>query len=174
MATQTTCQICGRAIKLVRGTIAHHGYRRREGYGQTRSCYGTRFHPYEIACDAIERYAGEVRRHMADTENAMRDITLEPPHQLARHIRRGGFIVNTVMVPRPEPFRHDENSIAVRSPDSYAYLLDKRLRELRGAIAEDEAELAYLAERLAKWKLAHGGADFVKVSSLALCDEKQK
>jgi hypothetical protein len=47
------CQICGRPIKDKKGFIAHHGYKRPYGVGQTSSCLGARFLPYEESRDRI-------------------------------------------------------------------------------------------------------------------------
>jgi len=51
--TNTHCQICGRAILANTGVIAHHGYKRPGDGWQTSSCFGARYRPYEIACDAL-------------------------------------------------------------------------------------------------------------------------
>lgn len=48
-----TCPCCFRAIAVVSGTMAHHGFKR-PGHGQqTRSCAGIQFKPLELSPDGL-------------------------------------------------------------------------------------------------------------------------
>lgn len=48
-----TCQCCVRAIAVVDGLMAHHGYRRPGDGWQTASCQGIRYQPLEVANDGL-------------------------------------------------------------------------------------------------------------------------
>jgi hypothetical protein len=50
---QMTCQCCGRFVKANTGVIAAHGYRRPSGIGQTASCRGAHFLPFEVSRDRL-------------------------------------------------------------------------------------------------------------------------
>jgi hypothetical protein len=72
VATQMTCQVCGRGIFAETGFIAHHGYTRPYEGVQTASCRGARVLPFEASRDALEKeieaveeIATKLRAHIA-------------------------------------------------------------------------------------------------------------
>jgi hypothetical protein len=78
--TPTTCQVCGREIKLkargyLAGTIADHGYKR-PGWGyNSGGCPGERCVPYEVGHEAlrgwIKTLKAEYRRTNEELEKTM-------------------------------------------------------------------------------------------------------
>jgi hypothetical protein len=87
--SRTTCQICGRAIKAGNGLIAHHGYQR-PGHGwQTNSCFGARYRPYEVACDALPPAIVGLGAYIARQQTTLASLLESPPATLA-YERRGG------------------------------------------------------------------------------------
>lgn len=49
-----TCACCDRAIAVVGGTMAHHGYERPGNGWQTQSCAGVRFPPIEVSSAGLK------------------------------------------------------------------------------------------------------------------------
>lgn len=117
----TTCQICGRAIKANTGLIAHHGYRRPYPQLQTRSCFGARRLPYEVAHDAIDEYLLLLKRWLLDVKFARTTLVMSPPDQLQYRHKRDAWDQGTMIdVSRPDNF--DPNNLGPLLPRSYAAL----------------------------------------------------
>lgn len=166
MTKITTCQICGREIKTVRGypivavdgrgrqsaetdeTIAHHGYERPGDGWQTASCMGARWRPYEAACDAIPLAIEACERHLESTRAALAKWLAEPPQGITRepslYDRR-----DPVTLLRPDNF--DPEMPPGRDWDGYAGLYDRRRAEFTRSITASERQLSSMRKRLANW-----------------------
>lgn len=63
-----TCAVCFRPIAVIRGHMAHHGYRR-TGFGfQTASCPGVNFKPLEVSTEGLEWLISSVRNQYEQAE----------------------------------------------------------------------------------------------------------
>lgn len=120
-----TCPCCFRQIAVVRGTMAHHGYRRPGPGRQTASCPGVRFAPLEDSLEGLEWLIGQTRRSLAAAQKAydgrdalssipvvergkLRDVTKSDPdwrlvldrhvHELERDLRWLTADLNTLVV----------------------------------------------------------------------------
>jgi hypothetical protein len=151
----TTCQICGRAIKASKGTIAHHGYQR-PGHGwQTASCFGAKWRPYEVASDALPPAIASLEHYIADTELAHLAHTYEMPAVLRVRSTRFDAYGRMVEIARPAGFNPDrrfgpDGSSHVAYHDAY-----RRLRsELESSIRSAKADLVLMRQRLADWRPA--------------------
>jgi hypothetical protein len=149
----TTCQICGRAIKAAKGVIAHHGYQRPHQQGwQSGSCFGARFQPYGVACDAIPLAITQAEQFVAATEQQLAKLRSDPPAKLHYAKARGSWApANWVDLPRPEGF-DPLTRPATWTPGTYAAeffgQLSARERDVKGA----REHIAFLTERLKAWK----------------------
>lgn len=108
LADLRTCQVCGRAIKTVQAypvievdghrqqatekgeTIAHHGYQRPGDGWQTSSCFGARWRPYEIACDALPTLIASCERKIDTLVEAINNWRIEAPAKLDEEETRYG------------------------------------------------------------------------------------
>lgn len=169
----THCQICGRAIRTVVGygstgatdtdmaagrtdRIAHHGYQRpyKQGW-QTGSCFGARWRPYEVACDALPPAIKGVESYIANQQTGLAKFMLEPPAKLQYDKSRGGFRGKSEMidVPKPDGFVFDENKKSFQMTDRHSYealYLGQRAGYLSN-IKLAEMDLAAMQKRLADW-----------------------
>lgn len=169
---ETHCQICGRAIRTVAGygstgatetdmaagrtdRIAHHGYQRpyKQGW-QTGSCFGARWRPYEVACDALPPAIKGVENYIANQQTGLAKFMLEPPAKLQYDKSRGSFRgkPEVVDVPKPEGFVFDENKKSHQmTMHAYEYLyLDQRSGYL-SRIKFAEMDLVAMQKRLSDW-----------------------
>ncbi|MDA9522537.1 hypothetical protein XI06_20175 [Bradyrhizobium sp. CCBAU 11434] len=72
-----TCQVCGRLIFAATGSIAHHGYRRPWGGGQTSSCEGAMCAPFEANRSRLGRLIEELRADVAASLRILEDVDAE-------------------------------------------------------------------------------------------------
>jgi hypothetical protein len=72
-----TCQCCGRSIFAATGSIAHHGYRRPWGGGQTSSCSGARCSPFEASRARLGHLIEELRNEKASKIRIVEDVDAE-------------------------------------------------------------------------------------------------
>lgn len=140
----TTCQICGRAIKTVvcysglghdakedhaagrTDRIAHHGFQRphQQGY-QTGSCFGAKWRPYEVACDAIPILIAIMKNQEANLRTLLAKHLAEPPAKLQYNKTRGSWQkAEWVDVPKPDGFVFDpeKKSYSYSDRGGYDYL----------------------------------------------------
>jgi len=149
MTPSTHCQICGRAILANTGLIAHHGYTRPGSGWQTASCFGARWKPYEIACDALPpaiRSCDGFRKMVVKTKA---DYLSDPPAELVIEPRQYTN-EKPVTVTRPDGFKTDKQPGSWRSRTYEAKfwsLISAQIREIRSA----EESLKYMRQRLADW-----------------------
>jgi hypothetical protein len=141
-----TCQICGRAIKAKHGLIAHHGYRRPGGGWQTASCFGAKYRPYELACDALEKCIPWSEAQLAGAETSLAEFVADPPAKLIWRPRVG----NPIETVRPDGFEADGFHVCI--PNSYASLFQTERSRRKQEIKDRKAELEYLRQRLANWE----------------------
>ena len=167
------CQICGRAIKTVLGypveavdgrgsrafqtgeTIAHHGYERPGDGWQTSSCFGARWRPYELACDAIPVLVAVLERKIDTLTHVINDWRISPPETLVEERTRQGR----------EPITHNrpDGYDAIKAtetggsyiPHSYDAEFKKaqwgRLRGIKSA----KQSIEFLQKRMADWPSRH-------------------
>lgn len=179
-AKTATCQICARAILANTGKIAHHGYTR-PGHGwQTSSCFGARFRPYEVACDALPLAIKSVEAHINRVEALLTEWLASPPAAIhcthERGDRRSAWgdkyrVEWSVMLPvgfdpaapvdkhndcqapwdyAPQP----RSNYGVRPADIkiYAAVYASRIAEFRADLTGSKETRDYFAKRLAEWK----------------------
>jgi hypothetical protein len=146
----TTCQICGRAIKAANGKIAHHGYRRPNSGWQTASCFGARWRPWEVACDAIEPAIAAAKRFQEGQEKLLAEIKAEPPAELFVKPRYGYSL--TEKAPRPEGFDQTQRPVAYRMNQRYERAYFDRIDIHTRNIREAGEDIVALRQRLASWE----------------------
>jgi hypothetical protein len=150
----TTCQICGRAIKANTGLIAHHGYKRPGQGWQTASCFGAKYRPYEVACDAIPEAIAAAERFRDHTMVQHLLLVYEPPAQLdvSRRDAYGSRRGEPRYVAIPANFDATKGSPGSYRPDTYESafwpIVHKRQQELRNV----NEYIAEMRKRLAAWK----------------------
>lgn len=148
---ETTCQICGRAIKLLNGRIAHHGYRRPGGGWQTPSCMGAGYRPYEVAHDGLDTAIKLVAIKAERDRRAAKELTEAPPATLEKNrLDAYGRISRTDRATRPDGFSPEADRDY--RPGSYSTLFHERLSGLLGAIRNWDSELIYLNRRRQEWR----------------------
>jgi hypothetical protein len=149
----TTCQVCGRAIKANTGLIAHHGYERPGQGWQTRSCFGARFRPYEVASDALPLAIASVTRFILDTTAALANFVANPPAELPVP-PRGGFNKHAepVKVPRPEGFDPNAKRGSYMWTQKYEQTFDTRRHQMERDITGAIESRDFFKQRLADWK----------------------
>jgi hypothetical protein len=67
-----TCPVCFRAIAVVGGTMAHHGYKRPGSGWQTSSCPGVRFKQLEVSSEGLSWLIGQLQEKLKTTQAAHR------------------------------------------------------------------------------------------------------
>lgn len=148
------CQICERAILSNTGVVAHHGYQR-PGHGwQTASCFGARYRPYEVACDALPPAIESLASYIAGRETALRKLKAYPPRGIERRDYNNRY--NHYEYPRtylrPANFDKTNRPAAYGRDDKYAQLYFTEISEIEMHIANANADLKRLRQRLAAWK----------------------
>jgi hypothetical protein len=161
-APTTHCQICARAIKTVRGwrsgelddLISHHGYRRPHQQGwQTASCFGARYRPYEVACDALPEAIKSCEAYLARREEWLRDWLANPPETILWERRDMRSIVTaSKTLVRPEGFKPQDRDHTFRPHNTYEGQYTRRRMEATHDIASTKESLAELQKRLAEWQ----------------------
>lgn len=162
---QHHCQICERDIKLVflkhevDGTIgrhwviAHHGYQRPHGEGwQSPSCFGAKFRPYEVACDALPIAIENITAYIEGQKKRYKDFTTNPPAELSRNAG-SMWRPNWVKLPRPEGFDFKTNE----ADDHYRHGTYEQEHKgtckiIRRNIEDAQRNLTRFKKRLADWK----------------------
>ncbi len=152
MKILTTCQICGRDIKAKNGVIAHHGYKRPGQGWQTASCFGARFRPYEVACDAIPPAIENVSAYIQSTKLSLLNWIHNPPESITvqRKDCWGNRKGEPIVYMRPDNF--DSKATNYHLNHTYEYEHNKRIRGMEQQIKFAKIDLDFLTERLAKWK----------------------
>ena len=151
--TPTTCQICGRGIQAKTGLIAHHGYKRPGNGWQTASCYGAKFRPYEVACDAIEGAINACERFIAGANVRIAEMLSNPPAEIVEN-RKVGWNTYTSTLARPEgfdPFAKSPGSYQQGGRGHYECLFHQRLNDWRRKIDAAQTDIEFLTDRLATW-----------------------
>jgi hypothetical protein len=150
MTSKSTCQICGRAIKASKGLIAHHGYQRPNQGWQTRSCFGARYRPYEIACDALPLAIASCEAFIERRQTAIHEWWRNPPDKI--EVRRGSYGKGVVTYPRPPGFMAPAQVPTSYNPNTYegqhARVRLEMLRDIRGA----QESIPEFRKRLDDWK----------------------
>jgi hypothetical protein len=177
-AKAATCQICARPILANTGTIAHHGYKR-PGHGwQTASCFGAKYRPYEVACDALPPAIKSVEAHIARVEALLAEWLATPPAAIQCDATRKGRwnesdwrVEWSVLRParfnpsapvdrqndkqaKPDYMPAPRHSYGFRPCDlkTYAAVYAGRIAELRADIVGSKETLEHFRKRLADWK----------------------
>lgn len=129
-----TCPVCFRAIAVVGGTMAHHGYTR-PGIGwQTTSCEGTRFEPLEVSSEGLQWLIAALRERLEARKLAYAKRATHPEFLMTRQGRDGA----AVKVMRDDPL--------------WSQLFARHVGELRSEIAAIERELPVLDKMIVDWK----------------------
>ncbi|MFO1060457.1 MAG: hypothetical protein U1E53_26225 [Dongiaceae bacterium] len=153
MTITTHCQICGRAIRTVRGLIALHGHTRPHGM-QTRSCLGARFRPYEEANDALPPAIARLERFIEATTAKIEAWTVRPPAEIVLPAVQfgipGGRRLRTRLI-RPAGFDPASEAGPAVPWDSYERAYGRIQAERRVALEGARGEVAALVSRLAGW-----------------------
>jgi hypothetical protein len=152
------CQICGRAILANTGLIAHHGYERPGQGWQTSSCFGARWRPYEVACDALPPAIEGVTGHIARVQKQLAGWRKNPPQGIEVHpdpykYERG--YARTVL--RPAGFdrkAEPDGSYKMHGQDNYARLYKGKEQTMVRDLEISTATKKELEKRLAEWKPA--------------------
>lgn len=150
--TKTHCQICARAIKLVRGSIAHHGYQRPHHQGfQTASCYGAQFRAYEESGDALPLYIGRLQDWLKQTQEKLAKLDTNPPESMTLTLRGGWNRKDEQrLLARPEGFRVGDGVFCVRGTYEHEfYRLQADLQRTLRGLTED---IKTMELRLAAWR----------------------
>lgn len=154
----TTCQICGRLIKLVRGNIAHHGFQRPGSGYQTSSCMGARELPFEVSCDVLRDHVAGVAKSV-ERQTAALAAPVESVFVLvARRYTRRGHDETRVEVTEAtladvlvqHPHMGDHNG-ARYCPLTWARLVENRRFEQERDLRNSTSYHREQAARLAKW-----------------------
>jgi hypothetical protein len=153
----TTCQICGRQIKANTGLIAHHGYQRPGQGWQTASCFGARWRPYEVACDALPPAITSISDYIAMREKAFAELIASPPEVLTFekgtwNWKRGAHDKETVTVTRPEGFTDaTRDDFDRHMPHTYGGEYRAKRAGIEHDIKSSQHTLAELRKRLKNW-----------------------
>lgn len=149
-----TCQICGREIKANTGLIAHHGYQRpvRGGGWQTASCFGARWRPYEVACDALPPAIEQVKAYVATMELALHTMITTPTDTYDIQTKKFGYPTGEVVtLTRPENFNTAQRPAATR-PGTYENHYWYVRAEVEYSITNNKAAMVTLKKRLRAWR----------------------
>ena len=153
-AAVRTCQICEREILANTGVIAHHGYQRPGNGWQTSSCFGARYRPYEVACDALPLAIKSLAEYVRGQKRHHINLVNAPPPGFAvpRHGEGPmGYRVSTVSVLRPTDFNARKAQPTYKSGDYVTLWLSDRHETIRD-IAHANYDLRRLRRRLADWR----------------------
>lgn len=129
-----TCPVCFRAIAVVGGTMAHHGYTRPDSGWQTASCHGIRFKPLEVSSEGLQWLIAELRERLEARKLAYAKRGTHPEFLMTRQGRNG----EVMKVLRGDPL--------------WQQLFARHVGELKSEIAAIERELPVLDKMLADWK----------------------
>lgn len=128
-----TCPVCFRAIAVVGGVMAHHGFRR-PGHGwQTQSCQGIRFKPLEVSSEGLEWLISALSNNLVHLTSMIENQATQPEFLLAKRAR------NTP----PERITRDD--------PLWSKVFDAHIRSTEAEIAQISRELPVLKTRLINW-----------------------
>lgn len=156
----THCQVCGRAIKVVRGwcrqtnrrepMVAHHGYRRPSDGWQTASCFGARWRPYEVARDALEALEPRLEQMARDVRANIARVLAEPPATLRwERTDAWGKVLAFKVLERPEGFVYRDESVYASATYASVYRNGMLQRERTAKALEED--LASVRRRIKEW-----------------------
>jgi hypothetical protein len=153
LAAVRTCQICERQILANTGLIAHHGYQRPDrGSGwQTASCFGARYRPYEVACDALPPAIKSLAAYIEGQEAALAKWFAQPPAGIEWRPDSDYDRRFPCTVLRPMAFDPAKDPAAYRER-SYESLYFGRKHRIEQNIKYGKSDHARLVKRLAAWK----------------------
>jgi hypothetical protein len=166
-ARKSTCQVCGRAIKLVlmrqcRGgvpfgvmqhVIAHHGYQRPGDGWQTASCMGARRLPYEVAHDALDEAIVACNGFIETTKKNLARWLKSPPDTLTQPPR--DIYDRSERKPQPQPEGFNPRACleaAFATNGSYDQLYRYRHHAMKRDLEMARWQLNELRQRRADWK----------------------
>jgi hypothetical protein len=142
-----TCQICLRSIGTKTGHIAHHGYKR-PGHGwQTSSCFGAKWRPLEVACDAIPRAIEGLILHSGRQAVMQTEMITNPPAELSSKDAYGK--VRRVFT-KPEGFNTGVKPVTYKP--GYESLFWMKIQSITSELKACIEDIGFLTERLASWK----------------------
>lgn len=149
----TTCQICARAIKANTGTVAHHGYTRPHGEGwQSSSCFGAKWRPYEVACDALPPAIKSAELYKIGQETALARWLAEPPETIT-YQREDAYGPRGPLHTFKRPDGFDPSTARTSyMMITYEWQYQDRQRAYERRIKQVTADIAALKKRLAEWK----------------------
>ena len=151
MTETSTCQICARAIRSKTGLIAHHGYKRPGQGWQTSSCYGAKYRPYEVACDAIEGAIRSCEDFVQRTLVAIEEFPVSPPWVLRQKDAYGKVHYAPTRPEGFDPAAKPSGSYRPGSADHYTHLFHAQLRGWQMAVDHARMDIEFLKARLAAW-----------------------
>ena len=152
---ETTCQVCGRAIKANTGLIAHHGYKRPYDGWQTASCEGARYVPYEVSCDRLREVVGMVKNYIASQEEALVGFEASPPQTIIVYERRSSWgTEEKTEYTKPDDFDVKDRGYSYRSriPRTYENAYSNRKYDYERNIRAAKVDLSIMERRLNEWK----------------------
>jgi hypothetical protein len=147
---KTHCQICGREIKSKAGLIAHHGYQRPGDGWQTASCFGARYAPYEVACDAIQPCIDMIGRYIECERELLTSLVEQPPETLTQV--RAIYGRKPATYQRPEGFKAGANEYRISIPHTYENEHSSRCSAHDRNIKGSEMTVKELQKRLEDWR----------------------
>lgn len=149
--TNTTCQICGRAIKAKNGLIAHHGYKRPKWGFQTDSCLGARYAPYEESRERLVEVMEMFVAYIKEEEANFKTFQENPPETITVRVRTSSWDKEgpEVVYTRPEGFI--QNSYSGSIPRTYANAYELKRRQWESSIKAAKKEYAFLDQRFGAW-----------------------
>jgi hypothetical protein len=152
MTQITTCQICARAIKAGKGTIAHHGYKRPGRGWQTASCIGTGYAPYEVARNRIPYAIQLAEQFKTQREARLAELTTNPPATLKVQFNRGAWSKPEYQdVERPADFNPADPKLDYK-PRSYRSQWSSEVYSAQRDIRDVTADIVMLQKRYDDWK----------------------
>ena len=147
------CQICGREIGTTTGNIAHHGYTRPGSGWQTASCFGAKWRPYEVACDALPPAIRGLQDYVEGCKVRLNDLMTNPPEQITYKSDDRFSKQKEYTFARPDNF--DPKAELTHSDKyggrNYANLFLAKVERLRTDIKYSQQDIVALKKRLADW-----------------------
>lgn len=145
-----TCQICGRAIKLTNGLIAHHGYKRPSLGWQTASCMGAKFQPYEFGRDRIPAAIDACIRYAEFCDGRALELTTNPPESML--CKAFSSYERDAQVSRPADFNPEKrNTLEYQAYRSYFSLWSRAIADNLDAAKQARKDGAALRLRYEAW-----------------------
>jgi hypothetical protein len=132
--------------------IAHHGYQRPGDGWQTASCFGARFRPYEVACDALPLCIAHAEQHLEMTQAALAKHIAEPPRGMTFKPRDYSDRRFPVTYLRPADFDPQDTTKDYGNYYSYRGLFRGRTYQLNRTIEAIQGQFKFMRKRLADWK----------------------